>query len=105
VSIELVPSSASAEIDARDPTCVWFGNDRLGNVILITEGAFGMANRQHVWQRQRHELKASSSKWDLVADDRSEISGAGAIWHRFKCPAQETPRVPAEALKDNQALR
>ena len=81
-----VPHIASfAAVDFPDPVCVWSGVDRLGNAILLTQGAFGMDGRQHVWLQNRHrEAKKDRSFWELVADNRGQISAAGRIWHQFK---------------------
>src|SRR3954451_15297198 len=89
MSSERVDYPAFAGIESPHPACLWSGLDRLGNAILITRGAFGILNRQHVWQRHGHDPHGNSSKWDLLADNWGEIAGAGAIWHRFKCAAPE----------------
>jgi hypothetical protein len=64
---------------------VWSGFDRVGNAIVLTQGAFGMEGRQHVWRKRRQcGAKEDRPVWDLVADNRGEISASGRIWHQFK---------------------
>src|SRR5689334_9899013 len=56
------------------------GCDRLGNLIQVTQGAFGMARREHVWKLNLSRPdEAGRLAWTLVADNVSEIPASTAI--------------------------
>jgi hypothetical protein len=66
------------------PAAAWVGCDRLGNLIQVTQGAFGMARREHVWTLNLSGPdEAGRLAWTLVADNVSEIPASSAITCSF----------------------
>jgi hypothetical protein len=63
-----------------NPVLAWTGGDRLGNLIQVTRGAFGMPWRNHVWKLSRAESDGLGRLvWTLIADNVSEIPAGSAI--------------------------
>jgi hypothetical protein len=66
------------------PATAWVGCDRLGNLIQVTHGAFGMSRREHVWKlNHNHPNEAGRLTWTLIADNVSEIPASRAITCSF----------------------
>ena len=75
---------APESVAVPHPAAAWVGCDRLGNLIQVTHGAFGMARREHVWKLKHNEPdEGGRLAWTLVADNVSEIPASCAITCSF----------------------
>ena len=82
--VEIQVCAALEPVAVPHPPTAWVGYDRLGNLIQVTQGAFGMARREHVWTLNHNEpAEAGRLAWTLVADNVSEIPASSAITCSF----------------------
>lgn len=83
-SVDIQACDAPSSVAVPHPAAAWVGCDRLGNLIQVTQGAFGMARREHVWKLNHNEPdEAGRLAWTLVADNVSEIPVSSAITCSF----------------------